>query len=110
MDLHVLDAVRLIVIGPTIQELRRSRKISRQDLAGRLAAMGITIDRSAIARLENRDRRVLDYQAIAIAIAQSLQVPIQRLFEKREQGKPRRFSARNFNSPKGMPEILAAVE
>jgi transcriptional regulator with XRE-family HTH domain len=56
-------------------------KISQQDLAGRLAALGIQIDRSALARIENGERSVRDFEARAIADA--LHVPLDKLFPKR---------------------------
>jgi transcriptional regulator with XRE-family HTH domain len=55
--------------------------VSQQDLAGRLAAQGIVIDRSAVARIERGERYVLDYEAAAIARA--FRVPIGDLFPKK---------------------------
>jgi len=55
--------------------------VSQQDLAGRLAAQGLTIDRSAISRIEKGTRYVLDYEAMAIAHA--FRVPIEQLFAKK---------------------------
>jgi DNA-binding XRE family transcriptional regulator len=52
--------------------------VSQQDLAGRLAARGIAVDRSAIARIEAGERYVLDYEVAAIA--QTFRVPIEQLF------------------------------
>ncbi|MFY9925393.1 MAG: helix-turn-helix transcriptional regulator [Opitutaceae bacterium] len=43
--------------------------VSQQDLSGRLAAKGIVLDRTAIARIESGTRYVLDYEAVAIAAA-----------------------------------------
>ena len=54
-------------IGPQAREARIAAKISQDALAGRLAKHGISMDRSAISRIENRDRYVMDYEAIAIA-------------------------------------------
>ena len=69
------------LIGKAIRRLRLSQRVpvSQEDLAGRLAAQGITIDRSAIARIEQERRYVLDYEAVAIAKA--FRVPISKLFE-----------------------------
>ena len=69
------------IIGPTIRRIRLSQSIpvTQEDLAGRLAARGITIDRSAIARIEKGERNVTDSEAMAIARA--FKVPIERLFE-----------------------------
>jgi transcriptional regulator with XRE-family HTH domain len=68
------------VVGPAVRRLRLSQRtlVSQQDLAGRLAARGITIDRSAIARIEAGERYVLDYEAAAIA--QAFRVPVEQLF------------------------------
>jgi hypothetical protein len=43
-----------------------------------LAAQGILIDRSAISRIENEDRYLMDYEVAAIATA--LKVPVAWLF------------------------------
>jgi len=67
-------------IGSAVLRLRRSQRtrVSQQDLAGRLAAQGLTVDRSAISRIEKGTRYVLDYEAAAIARA--FRVPIEQLF------------------------------
>lgn len=71
------------IIGTAVRELRRAQrpKVSQQDLAGRLAARGVVIDRSAIARIESGERFVSDYEALTIA--QALKVPVERLFAGR---------------------------
>jgi len=83
-DYHTVmkRAAQKNVIGHTIKKVRLSLKpkVSQQDLAGRLAARGIQIDRSAIARIEIGDRFVRDFEIIGIAAA--LRVPLGRLFEK----------------------------
>ena len=63
-----------------MRKLRLAQRtpVTQQDLAGRLAARGIQIDRSALARIENGERLVKDIEALAIAAA--LRVPIQELF------------------------------
>lgn len=68
------------MIGGNVRRIRMSQKIpvSQQDLSGRLASRGITLDRSAIARIESGTRYVLDYEAAAIAAA--FRVPISALF------------------------------
>lgn len=59
------------VIGPRLRALRLAQKppVSLEDLSGRLAARGVMLDRSAIGRIENRNRYILDYELIAIAAA-----------------------------------------
>ena len=42
-------------------------RVSQEDLSGRLAAKGIQITQTGISKLENRQRYVMDYEALAIA-------------------------------------------
>jgi transcriptional regulator with XRE-family HTH domain len=69
------------VVGPRLRQIRLDQKppVSLEDLAGRLANRGVQIDRSAIGRIENRNRYVLDYELKAIADA--LRVPITEVFK-----------------------------
>ena len=75
-----IKAKRRNIIGNRVREARRkcSPAVSQEDLAGRLAAQGIQIDRSAVSRIENQSRYVMDYEAHAIARA--LKIPIAWLF------------------------------
>lgn len=68
-------------IGPKIKELRLKAvpKITQEDLAGRLAAQGILINRTAIAKIESRKRTLSDFEIIAIAKA--LKTPIEQLMK-----------------------------
>ena len=52
--------------------------LSQEDLAGRLAARGILLDRSAISRIESQERYVMDYEALSLA--EVLKVPLAWLF------------------------------
>ena len=67
-------------IGSRIREARLKCKpaVSQEDLAARLAARGILIDRSAISRIETHSRYLMDYEISAIARA--LKVPVAWLF------------------------------
>jgi transcriptional regulator with XRE-family HTH domain len=58
-------------IGRRVREARLRCKppVSQEDLAGRLAATGILMDRSAISRIENQTRYIMDYEISAIARA-----------------------------------------
>jgi transcriptional regulator with XRE-family HTH domain len=58
-------------IGARIRmaRLRCKPPVSQDDLAGRLAVRGILMDRSAISRIENRARYLMDYEISAIAAA-----------------------------------------
>ena len=67
-------------IGTRVRQarMRCSPPVSQEDLAGRLAARGINLDRSAISRIENRTRYLMDYEIAAIA--RSLKVSVGWLF------------------------------
>ena len=41
--------------------------LTQDDLSGRLARIGIQLDRAAIAKIENNHRRVLDFEVKALA-------------------------------------------
>jgi HTH-type transcriptional regulator, cell division transcriptional repressor len=74
-------------IGKRVREarLRCSPPVSQEDLAGRLAAKGVSIDRSAISRIENKTRYLMDYEISAIA--RSLKVSVAWLFSESEDGR-----------------------
>lgn len=54
--------------------------VSQDDLAGRLAAQGVFLDRTAVSRIESQERYVMDYEATALADA--LKVSIAWLFQR----------------------------
>ena len=58
--------------------LKATPPISQDDLAGKMAAQGVLLDRSAISRIENQERYVMDYEALALA--RCLRVSIAWLF------------------------------
>lgn len=68
------------MIGKRVREarLKCSPPVSQEDLAGKLAVNGVLLDRSAISRIENESRYVMDYEAAALA--QSLKVTVGWLF------------------------------
>ncbi|EIQ00058.1 Helix-turn-helix protein [Opitutaceae bacterium TAV1] len=70
------------IVGANVRRIRMSQdpKVTLEDMAGRLAARGVQLDRSAIGRIENDDRYVLDYEAVALADA--LGVDVADLFRK----------------------------
>jgi len=57
------------IIGPKVKEARFAFDpvLSQDALSGRLAKQGISLDRSAISRIESRERYVMDYEAKALA-------------------------------------------
>jgi DNA-binding XRE family transcriptional regulator len=54
--------------------------VTQEDLSARLAVLGVGIVRTGIAKIENGERYVLDYEARAFAKA--LRVPIEQLYER----------------------------
>ena len=68
------------LVGKRVREARLKCRppVSQEDLAGRAAAQGILLDRSAISRIENQDRYLMDYEVAAIARA--LKVPVAWLY------------------------------
>jgi transcriptional regulator with XRE-family HTH domain len=64
------------IIGGRVRQARLKCKpaVSQDDLAGKLAARGILLDRTAISRIENQSRYVMDYEAAAIARALKVSV------------------------------------
>ena len=57
------------IIGRRVAEARRRSKpaLTQDSLSGRLARLGIQLDRAAIAKIENDHRHVLDYELKALA-------------------------------------------
>ena len=57
------------IAGRRIAEARNLLQppITQDALSGRLARLGIQLDRAAIAKIENGHRRVLDYELKALA-------------------------------------------
>lgn len=72
------------IIGGNVRRLRMNgpQRITLEDMAARLALRGVQLDRSAIGRIENNERYVLDYEAVALADA--LGVELAALFKPLE--------------------------
>ena len=67
-------------IVPRIRQarLRCQPPVSQDDLAGKLAARGVYLDRTAVSRIESQSRYLMDYEISAIARA--LKVTVASLF------------------------------
>jgi transcriptional regulator with XRE-family HTH domain len=61
-------ARRKNIVGSRVAEARKSRspRLTQEDLSGKLARVGIQLDRAAIAKIENGHRYVLDYELRAL--------------------------------------------
>jgi transcriptional regulator with XRE-family HTH domain len=57
------------IIGKRMAEARKKFKpgLTQDALSGKLARLGIQLDRAAIAKIENNHRHVLDYELKALA-------------------------------------------
>jgi hypothetical protein len=57
------------IISRRVAQARRASNppLTQDDLSGRLARVGVQLDRAAIAKIENNHRRVLDYEVKALA-------------------------------------------
>lgn len=57
------------IVGRRVAEARQNRKpaLTQDALSGKLAQLGIQLDRAAIAKIENNHRHVLDYELKALA-------------------------------------------
>jgi transcriptional regulator with XRE-family HTH domain len=57
------------IIGKRVAEARYACEptLTQDALSGRLARLGVQIDRAAISKIENGDRHVLDYELKALA-------------------------------------------
>lgn len=57
------------MIGERVRKARLACKppVTQDDLVGRLAARGITLDQTAVSRIENQTRYLMDYEISAIA-------------------------------------------
>jgi transcriptional regulator with XRE-family HTH domain len=72
------------LVGARIRQARLRLKpaVSQFDLAGRLAALGLDLDRPTITRIENGQRYLRDYEIRALAKA--LKVSVAWLFGEKE--------------------------
>ncbi|PAW78448.1 MAG: hypothetical protein B9S32_07305 [Verrucomicrobia bacterium Tous-C9LFEB] len=68
------------IIGKRVREARfaMTPEVTQDDLAGRMAARGVYMDRTAISRIELQDRYVMDFEAKALA--QCLKVTVAWLY------------------------------
>jgi HTH-type transcriptional regulator, cell division transcriptional repressor len=64
------------VSGNRIAAARTNAKppLTQEELSGKLALLGVSLDRAAIAKIENQLRRVLDYELKAFATALDVRV------------------------------------
>jgi hypothetical protein len=59
----------LNIIGPRVRKARQTHKppLTQDQLSGKLAAIGVSIDRAGVSKVEIGARSVLDYEVKAFA-------------------------------------------
>ncbi|MBI4305233.1 MAG: helix-turn-helix transcriptional regulator [Chloroflexi bacterium] len=59
------------VVGPRVRALRnrKGRKVTQEELAARLQAMGLRINQAALSKIENGERQVTDVEVLGICRA-----------------------------------------
>lgn len=64
------------ISGSRIAAARTKAKppITQEELSAKLALLGVSLDRAAVAKIENQLRRVLDYELKALATALDVHV------------------------------------
>jgi len=64
------------IVGKRVADARQafSPALTQDALSGKLARLGIQLDRAAIAKIENDHRHVLDYELKALAKALAVEV------------------------------------
>jgi HTH-type transcriptional regulator, cell division transcriptional repressor len=72
----IKSSTRKNIAGKRISEARGAAKppLTQDELSGKLALLGVEMDRAAIAKIENNLRRVLDYELKAFAAALDVSV------------------------------------
>ncbi len=68
--------MRKNIIGRRVAEARQDCRpaLTQDALSGKLAQLGIQLDRAAIAKIENNQRHVLDYELKALSHALGVNV------------------------------------
>ena len=69
-----LKARNIVGARVRLARLAANPPVTQDDLSGRLARLGILLDRSAISRIESGERYVMDYEAATLAKALKLSV------------------------------------
>lgn len=62
------------IIGERLKSFRKENKITQEDLSARLQTRGLTLDRTAISKIERGERLVPDYEVVIIAKALKVDV------------------------------------
>ncbi|MBN1061394.1 XRE family transcriptional regulator [Clostridium botulinum] len=66
------------IIGKKVRTIRKSKKLTQEELTARIQVKGLNIDRPMLSRIETNSREVYDFEVKAIA--EALNVSIDELF------------------------------
>lgn len=69
--------------GPVVARLRRQKDLTQHELQAKCRRAGLLIARSVLAKIENQTRSVSDFELVALA--QALDVNVQKLLGHRPQ-------------------------
>lgn len=80
---RIIDGTEMNMIGSNLRRLRIERGWSQQTLSNRLEMLAIYVCRGSISRIEDKQRTVTDIELYCLS--RVLEVPIDELFEEREE-------------------------
>ena len=76
---RIIDGGNMNIVGKNVRKYRRMRKMSQQELSGKLEIMAIYICRGSVSRIEDMSRTVTDIELYGLA--RVLDVPISDLYD-----------------------------
>lgn len=81
----IIGGEEMNMIGRRVRELRIGRGLSQQVLSNKMETLAIYVCRGSISRIEDKRRPVTDMELYGLA--KILDVPIESLFETKDDGK-----------------------
>ena len=64
---RIIDTEKKNLIGKKLAKIRKMRKMSQQELSGKLELLGVYVCRGSVSRIEDFSRTVTDIELFAIA-------------------------------------------
>ena len=55
------------ICGARIKQVRKTLRLSQEDLAAKLQVSGVVIERNSISRIESGDRFIADYELLVLS-------------------------------------------
>lgn len=72
---------RANIVGINIARMRKQLKLSQREVADRLTAIGLSIDKNAIQRMESGERVITDIELVYIAKLFSVSISVLFIYE-----------------------------